>query len=266
MYSPAPFRHGRCTPPTGNLPTRGGWSYLRRIARAGGPAFENAPSRGRAVQDEGSGLTYPGPGGLELYGLPDWSRGPGVRPHEPDAGCGMVRERSAQDSRRGESRCLARFCLTSTARRASCFARSKRRVPASPTTTPETAPCWFATSSRADIRRCGRDRSARRPLDYLSDPILNLVSIAGKPTAVRSGRRRLEHCPRPPDRRAAAPWTSDRSHPAGRATAMARARAQGRAGTRARVRWVAEKKAFTPYRWSCASDSGAESCVARVIK
>jgi hypothetical protein len=45
--------------------------YLRRIARAGGPAFENAPSRGRPVRNEGSELTYPGPGGLELYGIPD---------------------------------------------------------------------------------------------------------------------------------------------------------------------------------------------------
>ena len=45
--------------------------YLRRIARAGGPAFENAPSRRRPVRDEGSGLTYPGPGGAELYGIPD---------------------------------------------------------------------------------------------------------------------------------------------------------------------------------------------------
>jgi 4-amino-4-deoxy-L-arabinose transferase-like glycosyltransferase len=45
--------------------------YLRRIARAGGPAFENAPSRGRPVRDEGSELTYPAQGGLELYGIPD---------------------------------------------------------------------------------------------------------------------------------------------------------------------------------------------------
>ena len=44
--------------------------YLRRIAGAGGPAFENAPSRGRAVRDEGSGLTYHGPLGLEVYGIP----------------------------------------------------------------------------------------------------------------------------------------------------------------------------------------------------
>jgi hypothetical protein len=44
--------------------------YLRRIAHAGGPAFVNTPSRGRAVRNEGSGLTYPGPGGLEVYGIP----------------------------------------------------------------------------------------------------------------------------------------------------------------------------------------------------
>jgi hypothetical protein len=45
--------------------------YLRRIARAGGPAFENAPSRRRPVRDEGSELTYPTPSGVELYGIPD---------------------------------------------------------------------------------------------------------------------------------------------------------------------------------------------------
>jgi 4-amino-4-deoxy-L-arabinose transferase-like glycosyltransferase len=54
-----------------NSPDVARLDYLRRIARAGGPAFENAPSRGRAVRDEGSGLTYPGPGGLEVYGTPD---------------------------------------------------------------------------------------------------------------------------------------------------------------------------------------------------
>jgi 4-amino-4-deoxy-L-arabinose transferase-like glycosyltransferase len=45
--------------------------YLRRIARAGGPAFENAPSRGRPVAREGDNLTYATPGGVELYGIPD---------------------------------------------------------------------------------------------------------------------------------------------------------------------------------------------------
>ena len=44
--------------------------YLNRIARAGGPAFENAPSRGRAVQHEGFDLTYAASGGLEVYGIP----------------------------------------------------------------------------------------------------------------------------------------------------------------------------------------------------
>jgi 4-amino-4-deoxy-L-arabinose transferase-like glycosyltransferase len=62
--------------------------YLRRIARAGGPAFENAPSRGRAVRDEGSGLTYPGLGGLEVYGIPDGleARVFGLTNSMPDAG------------------------------------------------------------------------------------------------------------------------------------------------------------------------------------
>jgi 4-amino-4-deoxy-L-arabinose transferase-like glycosyltransferase len=45
--------------------------YLRRIARAGGPAFENAPSRGRPVVTEGDDLAYPTANGLELYGVPD---------------------------------------------------------------------------------------------------------------------------------------------------------------------------------------------------
>jgi hypothetical protein len=62
--------------------------YLRQIARSGGPAFENAPSRGRPVRDEGSGLTYDGPGGLELYGVPDGieARVFGLTNAAPDAG------------------------------------------------------------------------------------------------------------------------------------------------------------------------------------
>jgi hypothetical protein len=45
--------------------------YLSRIARAGGPAFGNAPSRGRPVVQEGDNLTYRTPRGLEIYGIPD---------------------------------------------------------------------------------------------------------------------------------------------------------------------------------------------------
>jgi 4-amino-4-deoxy-L-arabinose transferase-like glycosyltransferase len=45
-------------------------SYLSRIARAGGPAFENAPSRGHPVVKEGADLIYYTPLGSELYGIP----------------------------------------------------------------------------------------------------------------------------------------------------------------------------------------------------
>jgi hypothetical protein len=71
-----------------NSPDAARLDYLRRIARAGGPAFENAPSRGRAVGDEGSGLTYPGPGGLEVYGIPDGleARVYGLTNSMPDVG------------------------------------------------------------------------------------------------------------------------------------------------------------------------------------
>ena len=54
-----------------NSPDAARLDFLRRIARAGGPAFENAPSRGREVRDEGFELTYPGADGLEVYGIPD---------------------------------------------------------------------------------------------------------------------------------------------------------------------------------------------------
>jgi len=62
--------------------------YLARIARADGPAFENAPSRGRPVQREGTGLVYSTPAGVEVYGVPE-----GIEAHifalnkrEPDQG------------------------------------------------------------------------------------------------------------------------------------------------------------------------------------
>jgi 4-amino-4-deoxy-L-arabinose transferase-like glycosyltransferase len=45
--------------------------YLKRIARAGGPAFENAPGRGRTVLREGDELRYTSPEGLEIYGISD---------------------------------------------------------------------------------------------------------------------------------------------------------------------------------------------------
>ena len=45
-------------------------SLIRRIADSRGPAFENAPSRGRRVDREGEALDYESPDGLELYGVP----------------------------------------------------------------------------------------------------------------------------------------------------------------------------------------------------
>jgi hypothetical protein len=62
--------------------------YLSVIARAGGPAFENAPSRGRPVTREGDELTYAAPDGLELYGIPDGleARVFGLTNAFPDAG------------------------------------------------------------------------------------------------------------------------------------------------------------------------------------
>jgi 4-amino-4-deoxy-L-arabinose transferase-like glycosyltransferase len=44
--------------------------YLSHIGRAGGPAFENAPSRGHRVVREGNDLTYPTRWGPEIYGIP----------------------------------------------------------------------------------------------------------------------------------------------------------------------------------------------------
>jgi 4-amino-4-deoxy-L-arabinose transferase-like glycosyltransferase len=72
-----------------NSPDTRRLDYLRRITRAGGPAFENAPSRGRPVRDEGSELTYPAHGGgLELYGIPDGleARVFGITNPRPDPG------------------------------------------------------------------------------------------------------------------------------------------------------------------------------------
>jgi 4-amino-4-deoxy-L-arabinose transferase-like glycosyltransferase len=73
--------------------------YLRRIAQAGGPAFENAPSRGRAVRDEGSQLTYAAPDGIELYGIPDGleARVFGLTNSMPDAGWAENEARRIRD-------------------------------------------------------------------------------------------------------------------------------------------------------------------------
>jgi hypothetical protein len=42
---------------------------MTRLGSFGGPAFENAPSRGRAVREEGDSLVYPLWGGSEMLGL-----------------------------------------------------------------------------------------------------------------------------------------------------------------------------------------------------
>ena len=134
--------------------------YLQRIARAGGPAFANAPSRGRAVRDEGSGLTYSGPGGLEVYGISD---GLEARVFGLSALC---RIRDGPRTKRGgfvawRIPASGSFCLTSTARKASCSVRSRRRVATSHTTTSETAPRCFATSS-VTVRRDPDTHPGRR--------------------------------------------------------------------------------------------------------
>src|SRR5262249_43689314 len=65
--------------------------FLNRVAAPGGPAFENAPSRHRAIRaDEGEGLEYAGPHGREVLGLPSGIEstaltGP-VGPALPDSG------------------------------------------------------------------------------------------------------------------------------------------------------------------------------------
>ena len=63
---------------------------LARMARegsSGGPAFENAPSRGRAVRDDGADLAFPFRGGTELLGIPDgapvWEGNPWKAPPDP---------------------------------------------------------------------------------------------------------------------------------------------------------------------------------------
>ncbi len=65
-------------------------ALLSRVARAGGPAFENAPSRGRGVSTgEGAGLAYSTPEGTELLGVPtgmEYRPVIGVEQEAPDPG------------------------------------------------------------------------------------------------------------------------------------------------------------------------------------
>jgi hypothetical protein len=64
-------------------------AFLARIASAGGPAFENAPSRSHVEQRPGAGLDYRSATGVELYGRPtgiEWTPNLGPLTHEPDPG------------------------------------------------------------------------------------------------------------------------------------------------------------------------------------
>jgi hypothetical protein len=70
-------------------PDCGRLRFGARLAAAGGPAFENAPSRGEVRAGEGTGLEYASAGGPELYGLPtgiEWTPSLGPLKREPDAG------------------------------------------------------------------------------------------------------------------------------------------------------------------------------------
>ena len=65
-------------------------AFLIRVARAGGPAFENAPSRGREMStSEGAGLAYSTAAGTELLGVPtgmEYRPVVGVEQQAPDPG------------------------------------------------------------------------------------------------------------------------------------------------------------------------------------
>ncbi len=65
-------------------------TFLNRVGGSGGPAFENAPSRGRHVMpDEGDGLVYRSSAGLELIGIPtgmEYVSGHGLIQDRPDPG------------------------------------------------------------------------------------------------------------------------------------------------------------------------------------
>jgi hypothetical protein len=75
-------------------------NYLRQIAQAGGPSFENAPSRGRPVNLEGDDLVYATQGGLELYGIPDGleARAFGLTNALPDTGWAENEARRIRDA------------------------------------------------------------------------------------------------------------------------------------------------------------------------
>jgi hypothetical protein len=63
--------------------------WLSRRTASGGPAFENAPTRGRAVRDEGGDLVYTYRGRTELIGLAsgmEWGPWGRVARDRPDPG------------------------------------------------------------------------------------------------------------------------------------------------------------------------------------
>jgi hypothetical protein len=70
------------------VPDRKRLEFVARVARASGAAFENAPSRDLS-RDEGAGLVYRAPTGIELYGLAtgiEWTPSLGPLKRSPDEG------------------------------------------------------------------------------------------------------------------------------------------------------------------------------------
>jgi hypothetical protein len=78
-----------------SAPDRARLEFINRVGSAGGPAFENAPSRGGPVgPSEGEELVYRSRRGLELIGLPtgmEYASGTGLLRRQPDEGW-MARE------------------------------------------------------------------------------------------------------------------------------------------------------------------------------
>jgi hypothetical protein len=71
-------------------PDRARLAFIDRVGRAGGPAFENAPTRGGPVAPgEGEDLVYRSAEGPELIGLPtgmEYASGTGLLRRRPDDG------------------------------------------------------------------------------------------------------------------------------------------------------------------------------------
>lgn len=72
-----------------SITDRARFAAIERWAGSGGPAFENAPSRGHVVRDEGADLHYDTPAGRELYGIStgiEWRPIYGVQRRTTDSG------------------------------------------------------------------------------------------------------------------------------------------------------------------------------------